>query len=268
MVVVVPHLASGFESDPGQPAATLAYDPGADRWRTLDPPPAAGQQILGAGTGEQPVYWASEERPGTTDWLLDPESGSWSRLPADPVPATFDRTYVWDGEELIFTALRSSGVDESAEHFYQMARLDPGTRAWTVEGETPVSFGNPTWYVTDRQLVNPTQPGYGLGRSPGGILDLATREWRPVPHTALEEGTRLACSLPPIGPAGDWVAGGGGVLVSVAPDATTWVPACAPLSEPHVGVWTGEELIVYAGIDFSLRRNLNLGLRWTPPPVE
>jgi hypothetical protein len=267
-IVLVPEIVPQTEGDVAQPAATLAYDPEANQWRRLgDPPEQFG--ILGAGTGEQPVLWQSEETARGADWLLDPESGAWSRLPDDPFPSTFDRTYTWDGDALIFTALLTSGVDSEAEDFYQMARLDPGTREWTVVGETPVAFGEPAWFVTDGVLINPTQDWYydGLERS-GGIYDLRTGEWRDVPEPEEISGDQTVCDLPKIGVGENWIAGGYGGLVSVDPDASIYVASCAPLHAPQVGVWAGDELIVYGGTDPSFKRNLTIGLRWTPPAPQ
>jgi hypothetical protein len=269
MVVVVPELASGLRADPGQPAATLAYNPEKNRWRTLDAPPAQGWHVLGAGTGEQPLFWASEEQSGTADWLLDPESGSWSQLPEDPLPATYDRSYTWDGEAMIFTALVSSGIEDERPNHFQMARLDLGTRQWGVVDETPVKFGEATWFYVDGMLVNPTQDWYydGLEGS-GGVYDLQTGEWREVPEPADIADDRAWCGLPRIGVGHQWIAGGYGALVSVNPDAAIYVPSCAPLHEPQVGVWAGDELIIYGGVDPTYKKHLTIGLRWTPPPVE
>jgi hypothetical protein len=264
MVVVTPYFPSQQEGDVGQAAATLAYDPDQDSWRRLDDPPA-NYGVFGPGTGEQPLFWQSEETPRGADWLLDPESGSWSRLPDDPFPSTFDRSYTWDGEALVFTALLSSGVDDEAEDVYRMARLDPGTREWSVLDPTPVGFGNANWFVTDGSLVNPSQPEPGTAASPGGIMDLATGEWRAAPRPDSVDGDQLTCELPRIGLAGAWIAGGGGALVSVHPDTSIFVASCAPLHAPQVGVWTGDEFIVYGGVDPSFKRNLTIGLRWTPP---
>lgn len=267
-IVLVPEIVPQTDGDVAQPAATLAYDPTKDKWRRLDDPPAL-YGILASGTGDQPVFWESEETARGGDWMLDPESGAWSRLPDDPFPVTFDRSYTWDGQEFIFTALLSSDVDSEGEDFYQMARLDPGSREWEVVGETPVTFGDPNWFVTQGQLVNPTAPADGLGDAPGGVLDLESGEWRPVAHPAPEDGTRLTCDLPRVGIAGDWIVGGGSVLVSVDPDTTAYAPSCDQVAgTPQVGVWTGQELIVYGATDESFKHYLTIGLRWTPPAPE
>lgn len=267
-VVLVPEIPPQTDGDVGQPAATLAYDPTSGEWRRLDDPPG-GFLLLGGGQGGPVLAWQSEERRGSHDWLLDPRSGAWSQLPDDPFPATFDRSYTWDGDDLIFTTLLSSGVDDEAEDFYQMARLDPGTREWIVVGETPVAFGEPTWFVTDGALVNPTQDWYydGLDHS-GGIMDLRTGAWRDVPEPEDVSGDQAACDLPRIGVGEAWIAGGYGALVSVSPDVSMHVPSCAPLHAPQVGVWAGDELIVYGGVDQSFEHHLTIGLRWTPPPPE
>jgi hypothetical protein len=268
MVMVVPQLTSGIGSEPGQPAATLAYDPAEDSWRTLDAPPANGWQVLGAGTGEQPVYWESEETARGADWLLDPESGSWSRLPEDPFPATYDRSYAWAGDRFLFTAMvpPAAGADPDVPRMFQFAELDRGTRRWNVLPETPVRFGEAAWFVTNGQLVNPTQDWYydGLDGS-GGIYDIRTGEWRDVPEPAEISGEQTRCDLPKIGAGEHWIAGGYAALVSVNPDSAIYVASCAPLHEPHVGVWAGDELIIWGADDPYAKRYVPIGLRWTPP---
>jgi hypothetical protein len=76
------------------------------------------------------------------------------------------------------------------------------------------------------------------------------------------------CDLPKIGVGARWIAGGYGSLVSVDPDASIYVASCAPLHVPQVGVWAGDELIVYGGVDQAFKHHLTIGLRWTPPAPE
>lgn len=267
LIVVVPSLPPQREGDIGQPATTLAYNPRTDSWRMMDPPFPGGGRLLSGGEGAPIVAWRSEETGSAGDALLDPESGSWSELPADPFPATFDRSYTWDGQDLVFTALLSSGVDDESQDYYQMARLDPYTRDWSIVGQTPVAFGEAAWFVQNGALVNPTQDWYydGLEHS-GGVYDLTTRKWRNVPEPDETSGEQTVCDLPRIGVGEQWIAGGYGALVSVNPDASMYVASCAPLHAPQVGVWAGDELIVYGGVDQSFSHNLTIGLRWTPPP--
>jgi hypothetical protein len=269
-IVLVPEIGPQTDGDVAQQAATLAYDPEANRWRRLDDPPEQFG-ILGPGTGEQPVLWQSEETARGADWLLDPESGSWSRLPDDPFPATYDRSYTWDGENFLFTAMLTpeTDADPDAARTFQLAELDWASRTWTVLPETPVRFGEAAWFVTDGVLVNPTQDWYyeGLDHS-GGIYDLRTGEWRDLPEPDEVSGDQTVCDLPKIGVGDTWIAGGYGGLVSVNPDTSIYVASCAPLHQPHVGVWAGDELIVYGGTDPSFKRNLTIGLRWTPPAPE
>ncbi len=267
-------LAAGFPE--GQPNATLAYDPIADRWRPLNPPPQANLNG-GAWDGERLLYWQSEERPGGSDWSLDPESGTWAAIGADPLGETFDRSYTWVGDRFVVAGLLISGVDndESVRDVYQVAEYVPAgpqrEEAWRLLPQSTVGFWDPRWVFHEGVLLNPSQEAVAQHKadwpSPGGQLDLTTGEWAPIPQTDTSaEQLFTRCQLPPVGSAGDWVAGGGPVLVSVSPPDTVALPACGELADPNVAVWTGKQLIVWGGPTADYRSNLNTGLAWTPPP--
>ncbi|MGH3508350.1 MAG: hypothetical protein ACRDO2_14220 [Nocardioidaceae bacterium] len=267
-IVVVPFLSPQAEG------ATLAYDPETDRWRLMAPPLPGYGRLLGGGNGDPIIAWRSEERGDAGDAVLNLEDGTWTELPDDPFGRTYDRSFVWAGDRLLFTAMLVPPASEDdgesdRPRTYQLAELDLVSREWRVLPETPVGFGEPTWFVTDDSLVNPTQDWYydGLDHS-GGIYDLRTGTWRDVQEPADISGDQTVCDLPKIGVGAQWIAGGYGSLVSVDPDASIYVASCAPLHAPQVGVWAGDELIVYGGVDQAFKHHLTIGLRWRPPAPE
>jgi len=270
MVVVAPSL-TGIRRDT-QRASTLAYDPARDRWRRLPAPPQRGWIAGGIRTGDQVLYWQSEEREGRHDWLLDPADGSWTRLPPDPFPDTHDRSYVWIGDRLLFTALLSSRVGSDAPSTYRVADYDLVKGRWRKRPPSPVGFWDPNWFHYKGYVVNPSQQVESDGReqsdrpSPGGVLNLRTGRWRPVAQANVSYRRFLTrCDLPRIGPAGPWLAGGGPVLVSVRPRAWSLAPRCPRLTRPDVGVWTGEEIVIWGGPARKYRINSNAGFAWRPP---
>lgn len=255
-----------FDGDRG----VLSYDPAADDWRTVTDQTPPGYAACTTWTGEDVVCVQSEERGNLHDWLLDPATGRWTKLPADPFPATFDRSLTWSGDTLYFTGLLTADISDDAPDYYQFARYDPGTGEWTTLDPSPVGFWDPRWYWFDDRLVNPAQDalldtvGNDLA-SPGGVYDPATSSWEPVAQTDVpgqQFGT--GCQLPAIGPAGRWLAGGGPVLVSVTPGDTAFVPPCG-LRTPDAAAWTGDAFIVWGGPSDDYRDNTGDGYRWTPP---
>ncbi len=269
MLVLAPRLGAQTEGDVEQDAATLLYDPVKDSWRTLDPGPAAYPPNQLGWTGRYVVVpQGSEEGRDVGDWLLDPATGSWQRLPDDPFPATFDRALTWTGDELVFTGLL---IDEpgSDEQTFVVAKLDLDSMRWEREPRSPVRFWTQAWYWFDERVVtaiqqNSTSDDSTVGSS--GALDPRTGGWEPVPQSPLSyDEANEGCALPAIGPAGDWLAEGGPILVSLEAASTTRTPPCPQLNDPHVGVWTGDALVVWGGSDSEYTTNRAVGLVWEPP---
>jgi len=265
LVVVVPAL----DTEVVQPAATLAYDVAADTWRAL---PAGPAEFYGRGVwnGSELFFPTSETTYGA-DWALDPATGRWRELSADPFGGSFDRSFTWVDDRFLVTGLPMSDVGGSDGAPYQLAQYRPDTDTWARLPPTAVGFWDPTWFLADGRLVNVRQDAYTAGSdlslSPGGQLDLATGVWSPVPQTELSgQKLYLGCQLPAVGPAGDWIGGGGPILVSLDPPTTTFVDNCAGLTEPQLAVWTGSEILMWGGPDAGYETYLSQGYRWTPPP--
>lgn len=255
-----------FEND----GPVLSYDPKADDWRTVsdDVPDNHGQ--CNTWTGADIVCTQSEEHARDNDWLLDPVTGDWTALPDDPFPPTFDRSFTWSGDTLYFTALLTSGVNTDAPDLYRLASYDLGSQEWTRLAASTVGFGDPRWHWFDDRLVNPAQASQmGLSAdspAPGGQYDPATNTWSDIAQADLTyDELSAGCQLPAIGPAGDWLIGGGPVLVSTDPSTTTVAPGC-PLVQPDAAAWTGDSIVVWGGPSNDYRDNTADGYTWTPPP--
>lgn len=238
---------------------TLGYDPERNEWRVIGPAPHDEfHQAIRTDAGI--VYGTydklSRQRRGP-DWLLDPESGDWSRLPGDPFGESYDRSFAWDGERLW---LLSMSVDNHIGAWRgapsRVAVLD-GDR-WRVVGTTPrFTYGQRWWWFQDRLVV----PGPTARSRRAAFLDPGTAEWSSIPRASGGQG----CALPPVGPGESWLAGEGSALVSVDPLAVLAVPRCPGIAVPDVVVWGGDELLVWGGTGPGHGGNVDLGLRWTPP---
>lgn len=246
------------------PAAVTALDPEACTWRTLDPPPD-GQFTHSLWTGEQLVLWSTDDEYGEAIQTLDPTSGQWATLPDDPLGPSFDRGLAWlDGR--FYLAALSMDDDRSPRHF-AVTSLDPDSGEWSDPEQTDVTFWGQEWWAFDGQFVNASQRAQvpeGLD-TVAGAFDPATGEWSDVTQVDSYEQLQAGCQLPMIGPAGDWLAPGRSVLVALDPPVAMVVPACPGLLEPSVGVWTGQEFLVWGGLADPGVANSNAGLRWTPP---
>lgn len=272
-VVVV---GAPYDAQTAQPQAAFAYGPVADRWRQLPDPPEDAYR--GVWSGTELVFAASANRPQEgspatgADWALDPVAGTWRKLPADPSGATFDRNVTWVGDRFLVTGLPNVDGHGSDGRPYRVAEYRPETDAWTVLAPSTVGFWDSRFYFLDGKLVNPSQDANVATSDalpPGGQLDLRTGRWTGIAQTPLTaEELFLGCPLPAVGPAGDWLIGGGPVLVSLDPPTTSFVADCADLTVPEVAAWTGDELLVWGGPDADYRTTLNQGYRWTPPDPD
>jgi len=254
MVVLVPGVSGT------QPSATLVYDPTSDAWRQLDPPPDP-YLIGGAWDGRRLTYWQSEEGRDRGDWSLAPAHGTWTRIPDDPFPTTFDRFYVWTGDRYVWLGLLEQG---GPSRVYQVATYDPRSKDWDVLPDSPVGFGDPRWFFHQGYVVNPFEdPRFEDDGPPmSGALDVVTGEWVTVPQAG--RYSYDGCQIPPLGSAGRWLLGGGPTLVSFEPRATKVAPPCPALPDPTAGAWTGERVIIWGGPNEGGNGNAAEGLAWSP----
>jgi len=159
----------------GRLSALLRYRPATDRWEELPSPPSGGSYLLSKLGGSLVAYvpygsepYGSERRP---DWRLDEAKGIWSQLPDDPLPPLAQRQMVAAGDDLVLLGLEINEPGSAA-----VARLDGPTGTWTTLPPAPASYFN-AWYI-DGKVVLIGQAGAGAG---GGIFDLASGVWNPLP---------------------------------------------------------------------------------------
>ncbi|WP_340540275.1 hypothetical protein [Nocardioides sp. GXZ039] len=227
-------------------AGVFAYDPVADSWRTL------GSQRLStepyepapAVTPEGIVFASYEQRAkgDSPDRVLDPASGTWTRLPHDPFGESYDRSVAWDGERLW---LLSMGVEH---HFdavdgapSRLAVLEGGLMdgTWRIVEEETVDVEQGQQLVwSERRLV--LSPRHRLGAL---TYDPKVGIWS---HFDVPEVSQASCALPAVGVSDRWIAGGGRVLVDADGESAV-VDDCPGLADPDVAVWAGDDLLVWGG---------------------
>jgi hypothetical protein len=244
-----------------------AYDLAQDAWRALPEPPRrfVDTGVLTARDGQ--VYVGA--RSGHV-LALDVAAATWSELPLSPhapairhgtVIATEDGVLVsgspdipdWDGDTPIFTL-----VD----------RWD-GT-SWSRLPETGQVRG--FWSWTGTRLIAPTSlTATGMDGNPpeGGVLDVGSGRWSPVPNLPTE-GAAPERGWYPNAVAGPLVATGG-----YAYDDRTerWTalgrPGGTSVDDSQSAVWADGTLIVVGGVDTETGYEDLSGLSdgawaWTP----
>lgn len=239
---------------------TLSYDPAANSWQRLDDVPDA---VYGGGlvaTDDGPVRFSYQQRPRhdeVTDWRLDPATGEWEALPADPFAESYDRSMAWHDGRLWLLSM-------DVEHHFEAHEGAPSRIAvldgdeWTVvDEETPDLVYEQRVVAMGDHLIVPTSSWSGSGETQ--VLDPASGEWTSIPSAAEQTGCRLGHPL--AGPS--WVAGGRGLVAPATGDALA-VPPCRGLEEPAVVAWAGERLVVWGGIGAGYKDNSAAGLVWTP----
>ncbi|MFC5178687.1 hypothetical protein [Nocardioides taihuensis] len=172
------YLLTGCAAGPdcGGPLRLLSYDLTADRWddRGRVPGDERYRQVTAAGR-DLVVYAGSDEHGEVPDLAYDPARSSWSRLPDDPLPRTFDRFVVPVGDQLVLAGSPTAGVDAGKNPPKLAARYDLGHEAWTRLPDAP----GPGYQLFPGD-GGPVLDGH-FGESPGWVLDPGTWTWSPLP---------------------------------------------------------------------------------------
>ncbi len=254
----------------------LAYDVAADRWSTPPAPPGGSDRL--AAAGDRPVaYPGSHEQDATgTGYALDPATGRWAALPADPLGKGFDRRFAWTGDALVL--LDRELVPNPGADGPSIARAavlaDPFTSdaAWKRLPDSEVMSTDPV-LVDGDLLIIPTlggadggeTNGYGREYPFGGVLDVPAGRWSDLPPSDLPPHADLAGAVG--AEAASYVSHAGAVL-----DVTrgAWLtaprlPGAEKLSAAAV-VAAGRDLFVFGGASWDGDDGVSqdVGWIWTP----
>jgi len=263
------------------------WDPSADSWLSLPDSdgPAPRIRATALWTGNAVLLWggqdgvtanAHQEGSGA---LYDPDSQLWRVMSTDNAPAHAKaQAWAWTGAALYVFG----GRDDGGNNVYNdLHTYSPIADTWIpIVGLTPPAVRSnafATWTGT-RFLIWGGQDVTGVGLMDGASFDPTTQTW-----------SLLSPEAPPAGRAlemfhsgwsqwlgDDWLIAGGSDINGVQPDIVRYDPAAAPdkawsgavpwvpqyLHEWGVGVWTGEEFIVWGGSDGS--NPVVGGSRWMP----
>jgi len=227
-----------------------------------------GTNPLGANPGDGAIYSPSQRR--------------WQRLPPFPTPPTapgvtqepVSSSGVWTGTELIVMMYEQSQQSCSASSAEVsctatsgrtiVATWHPGSTGWTLLPPPPVSLSaaDATTIWTGEGLFVVGGSGCPPGAScPSGVgsqsgdFDIRAGTWtlgkdlRPAPLGPVEWTGRAAVvlSAPDLqGPPGDF---GDEAVIGYDPASGHWdsLPSPTPQAFDPVAVWTGSDLVVWAG---------------------
>lgn len=151
--VLVVGNADGDTGEVSAAVVAVAYDPAADRWRTLPTPPS------GTGTGGHTALWSGDEllvwgaagRQGRPGAAYDPLTDRWRDLP--PAPEGAVRTghaAVWTGSEMLVWGGYGPGATLRDDGY----ALDPATGAWRRLADGPVpGRGSPAAAWTGSRML-------------------------------------------------------------------------------------------------------------------
>lgn len=183
-------LTTGDVADPTVAGpAVLRYSAADDAWTELPLPAGDPGWMHLVAAGERVVALSSSDEAGAqVDQVLDPATGTWSPLPDDPLPSSFDRQAVWSAPHLYLLAKAEAKISGSEPAVLQVARLDLATGTWEhLPDSDRIGYG--PWLAEDGELtaahlgsadggeVNPWDRVYQLG----GTYDVATGAWRDLP---------------------------------------------------------------------------------------
>jgi len=188
------------EADAGGGTVAVAYDPAANRWRSLPPSPTLtdGSGHLQARTamwaGTRLLVWSfwsrtaraandetrASDRPdevpdGIDLWAYDPATDRWTVLPAPPGQVRRVAAYssmVWTGREVVIASVQTGVVTGQASATTLAGRYDPDRARWTPVAPPPIRGGKVILAWTGAAVVE-------LNRN--AVYDPATDGWLRLP---------------------------------------------------------------------------------------
>jgi N-acetylneuraminic acid mutarotase len=257
------------------------YEPATDTWRAISPvdAPEARTGHRAVWTGAEMIVWggAASDPGGSPRYLTDgarydPASDTWASMSSVDAPATqLTETAVWTGTEMIIWRLGIGGP-QGVEGVG--GRYDPTTDTWTATSKlgAPRAVGHVAVAWQGRMLVWSAMSDLP---AEGGVYDPASDSWQPMSKRGAP-GERLSTSAASTD-AGFIVWGGfngrddddgievlqtGGAYDAATDSWETITTEGAPTGRDDASlVWTGAELIVWAGFGDAYLRS---GGRWSP----
>jgi hypothetical protein len=231
----------------------LSFDVAADTGAEHPAPDSDHRDVHLVSIADRPAAVSGDHAAGSpADEIYDPETESWTDLPADPLGPSFDRTYTDTPTGAVLTAKESvPSPGSDAPTLVRAARLSPDLKTWEPLPDSDL-IGGYRWAWTGERMVDPTlgeadggQVG-NWGRSVpfGGRFDPATRTWSRLPAAPKgysRTGWKVEALGGPVSAAGGWF---------YDDRSGRWSKLLRPTGAPEYAgpaAWVGDTLFVLGG---------------------
>jgi N-acetylneuraminic acid mutarotase len=237
------------------------YNPTTNSWTatSITNAPTARDQHTAVWTGSEMIVWGGYNNVSffNTGGRYNSTTNSWTATSITNAPTARDQhTAVWTGTQMIIW-----GGTGSTVHFNSGARYNPGSNSWTATSTTnapAARFGHTAVWTTGEMIVW-GGVGNASNLNTGGRYDPAGDSWTATSTTnvptAREQHTAVWTGLEMI----VWGGGeGSGSTVHFNtggrynPGSDSWTATSttnAPAARYNqVAVWTGSEMIIFAGV--------------------
>ena len=255
------------------------YDPQTDTWSPMSTTGAPSARLCHSAvwTGREMLVWGGFDPAGLTlgdGARYDPVSDIWTPISATGAPTS--RAFhaaVWTGREMLIWSGRPTANTG--------ARYDPAADAWTPmttvgapdgRSECSAVWSGREMIVWGGNSELPNVPYLNTGGRYDPVLDV----WRPTTTTGAPTGRIYQSTIwngremivfgghPPSPPTLSLNDGS-----RYDPLRNHWSPLPASGNPGpralHTAVWTGREMIVFGGLDYTSTNGLFTGGRYTPP---
>ena len=160
------------------PPRLLSYRPADDRWTDHGAVPGPERNLRITSLDRTLLVYTDATALGRVpDLVLDLERSTWTELPADPLPAVYDRFIVPVGDQLVLagSSITAPGSGESPRKL--LARLDLASGTWTALPNGPGQAFQ--LFPSDR---GPLLAGHFADTSSAWVLDPGSWTWSALPE--------------------------------------------------------------------------------------
>ena len=252
------------------------YNPSTDSWITTSTTnaPTARADHTAVWTGSEMIIWGGALV--NSGGRYNPSTDSWIATSTGDAPSARElHTAVWTGSEMIVWG--GHFYDGNENYFNNGGRYNPSTDTWvatsTNNAPAPRKWHTAVW--TGSEMVVWGGTGASGDLNDGGRYNPAADAWIATStgdapsaselHTAVWTGNEMIVW------GGRYYDGNYHVLNSGGrynPSTDSWIATStvnAPIArDGHTAVWTGSEMIIWAGEDGSFQHRLNSGGRYDP----
>ena len=263
-----------IETDPNVTNTGGKYNPSANNWTATSTTnaPTARDHHTAVWTGSKMIVWGGN---GNTGGRYDPSADTWTPTSLVNVPmASVGHTAVWTGSKMIVWGGYVIGLDVTNTG----GIYDPNTDTWTpisTVGAPAARSAHTAVWTGSEMIIWGGQTSNGVFFNDGAKYNPSTNAWTPISNTNAPAARAYHTA---IWTGGEMIVWGGkagfpnprlntGGRYSPYSDdwlstATANVPAAR---EGHPAVWTGNEMIVWGGLDSA--GVLNDGGRYCARPT-